>query len=47
MSLDRPFESVSSEPTADLKNSSANGSGSALAPESTDRISTGNRSGSR
>ncbi|MHC5740006.1 efflux RND transporter periplasmic adaptor subunit [Nostoc sp.] len=40
MSLNRPFESVSSEPTADLKNSAANSSGSVLAPVSTDRIST-------
>ncbi|WP_256875372.1 efflux RND transporter periplasmic adaptor subunit [Nostoc sp. C052] len=34
------FESVSSEPTADLKNSAANRSSSVLAPVSTDRIST-------
>ncbi|MEH1767647.1 efflux RND transporter periplasmic adaptor subunit [Nostoc sp.] len=40
MSLDRPFESVSSEPTADLKNSAANGSSSVLAPVSTDPINT-------
>ncbi|MEH1925920.1 efflux RND transporter periplasmic adaptor subunit [Nostoc sp.] len=40
MSLDRPFESVSSEPTADLKNSAANRSGSVLAPVSTDPINT-------
>ncbi|WP_334965103.1 efflux RND transporter periplasmic adaptor subunit [Nostoc sp.] len=40
MSLDRPFESVSSEPTADLKNSAANGSGSVLAPVSTAPINT-------
>ncbi|MHC5938538.1 efflux RND transporter periplasmic adaptor subunit [Nostoc sp.] len=40
MSLDRPITSVSSEPTADLKNRAANGSSSVLAPESTDPIST-------
>ncbi|MEH1782388.1 MAG: efflux RND transporter periplasmic adaptor subunit [Nostoc sp.] len=40
MSLDRPFESVSSEPTADLKNSAVNRSGSVLAPVSTDPVNT-------
>ncbi|MHC5827406.1 MAG: hypothetical protein ACYT04_68885, partial [Nostoc sp.] len=40
MSLDRPIKSASSEPTANLKNSAANGSSSVLAPESTDPIST-------
>ncbi|MHC5777043.1 efflux RND transporter periplasmic adaptor subunit [Nostoc sp.] len=40
MSLDRLITSVSTEPTADLKNSAANGSSSILAPESTDPIST-------
>ncbi|WP_292761831.1 hypothetical protein, partial [Nostoc sp. NOS(2021)] len=40
MSLDRPITSVSSQPTAALKNSAANGSSSVLAPESTEPIST-------
>ncbi|MEH1860315.1 MAG: efflux RND transporter periplasmic adaptor subunit [Nostoc sp.] len=40
MSLDRPITSGSSDPTHELKNGTARGSSSVLAPESTDPIST-------